>query len=57
MQQFEDIPTQMYAVITTGNGGYDKLDYRLVATPVPAAGEVLVRVEGGVSRKPVPRWQ
>ena len=34
----------MHAVVTTGNGGYDKLDYRLVPTPVPAAGEVLVRV-------------
>ena len=38
------IPTQMHAVVTTGNGGYDKLDYRLVPTPVPAAGAVLVRV-------------
>ena len=41
---FEDIPAQMHAVVTTGNGGYDRLDYRLVPTPVPAAGEVLVRV-------------
>ena len=38
------IPTQMHAVVTTGNGGYDKLDYRLVSTPVPAEGEVLVKV-------------
>ena len=38
------IPNQMHAVVTTGNGGYDKLDYRLMPTPVPAAGEVLVRV-------------
>jgi len=38
------VPLQMYAVVTTGNGGYDRLDYRLVPTPVPAAGEVLVRV-------------
>jgi hypothetical protein len=38
------IPIQMRAVVTTGNGGYDKLDYRLMPTPVPAAGEVLVRV-------------
>ena len=34
----------MHAVVTTGNGGYDRLDYRMVPTPVPAAGEVLVRV-------------
>ena len=34
------IPTQMRAVVTTGNGGYDKLDYRVVPTPVPVAGEV-----------------
>ena len=34
----------MHAVVTTGNGGYDRLDYRLVPTPAPAAGEVLVRV-------------
>ena len=34
----------MHAVVTTGNGGYDRLDYRTVPTPVPAAGEVLVRV-------------
>ena len=25
---FEDIPAEMWAVVTTGNGGYDKLDYR-----------------------------
>ncbi len=34
----------MMAVVTTGNGGYDKLDYRAVPVPVPEAGEVLVRV-------------
>ena len=34
----------MHAVATTGNGGYDRLDYRLVPTPVPSEGEVLVRV-------------
>ena len=41
---FEGIPAQMHAVVTTGNGGYDRLDYRLVPTPVPSEGEVLVRV-------------
>ncbi|MBY8975118.1 alcohol dehydrogenase family protein [Rhodobacteraceae bacterium NNCM2] len=34
----------MMAVVTTGNGGYDKLDYREVPVPVPAEGEVLLRV-------------
>ena len=24
----------MHAVVTTGNGGYDRLDHRLVPTPV-----------------------
>ena len=41
---FEHIPAEMWAVVTTGNGGYDKLDYRQVPVPVPGAGEVLVRV-------------
>ena len=34
----------MKAVVTTGNGGYDKLDYRDVPMPVPAEGEVLLKV-------------
>lgn len=34
----------MMAVETTGNGGYDKLAYREVPTPVPEQGEVLIRV-------------
>ncbi len=34
----------MMAVVTTGNGGYDKLDYRAVPLPAPAPGEVLIRV-------------
>ncbi len=34
----------MMAVITTGNGGYDKLVYREVPIPVPAPGEVLLQV-------------
>lgn len=36
-------PTMM-AVVTTGNGGYDTLDYRAVPRPVPGAGEVLLKV-------------
>ncbi|MDJ0779975.1 MAG: alcohol dehydrogenase family protein [Gammaproteobacteria bacterium] len=34
----------MKAVVTTGNGGFDKLDYRDVPLPEPAAGELLLRV-------------
>jgi NADPH:quinone reductase-like Zn-dependent oxidoreductase len=34
----------MKAVVTTGNGGFDKLEYRDVPVPVPAAGEVLLQV-------------
>ncbi len=39
-----DIPKTMMAVVTTGNGGYDKLDYCEVPTPQPGPGEVLLRV-------------
>jgi len=39
----DDTPT-MKAVLTTGNGGYDKLEYRDVPIPKPAQGEVLVQV-------------
>ncbi len=35
---------RMMAVVTTGNGGLDRLDYRAVPRPVPAEGEVLLRV-------------
>lgn len=35
---------KMIAVVTTGNGGYDKLDYCEVDKPVPSENEVLVRV-------------
>ena len=34
----------MWAVVTTGNGDYDRLDYRRVAVPRPRPGEVLLRV-------------
>jgi NADPH:quinone reductase-like Zn-dependent oxidoreductase len=37
-----DIP--MKAIVTTGNGGYEKLEYKDVAIPTPAPGEVLVQV-------------
>ena len=38
------IPDTMMAVVTTGTGGYDKLDYREVPVPRPGAGELLLRV-------------
>jgi NADPH:quinone reductase-like Zn-dependent oxidoreductase len=34
----------MKAVVTTGNGDYDKLDYRDVPVPVAGPGEVLLKV-------------
>ncbi len=34
----------MMAIVTTGNGGYEKLEYREVPIPVPDPGEVLLRV-------------
>jgi NADPH:quinone reductase-like Zn-dependent oxidoreductase len=34
----------MWAVVTTGNGGYEKLAYRQVPRPVPRRGEVLLQV-------------
>jgi len=39
------VPARMRAMQTTGHGGFDRLQYRDgVATPEPAAGEVLIRV-------------
>ncbi|MEX2476732.1 zinc-binding dehydrogenase [Marinobacter sp.] len=38
------IPTTMKAMVLTGHGDIDQLDYRDVTTPKPAAGEVLVQV-------------
>ena len=32
------------AVVTTGNGGYDRLEYKSISIPVPASDEVLLRV-------------
>jgi NADPH:quinone reductase-like Zn-dependent oxidoreductase len=39
-----DCTTTMKAVVTTGNGGYDKLEYRDVPIPVPGPREVLLKV-------------
>lgn len=35
----------MKAVVTSGAGGYERLEYRDVPRPIPASGEVLVQVE------------
>ncbi|WP_306131888.1 alcohol dehydrogenase family protein [Roseivivax marinus] len=40
----QELPETMKAVVTTGVGGYDKLDYRDVPVPEPERGEVLLRV-------------
>jgi len=40
----EGAAATMMAVVTTGNGGLDKLDYREVPVPKPAPGEVLLQV-------------
>ena len=40
----QNLPTDMMAVVTTGNGGYDKLEYRKVPVPQISKGEVLLRV-------------
>ncbi len=40
----DDRAKTMMAVVTTGNGGYDKLEYRAVPVPEPGPGEVLLRV-------------
>lgn len=44
--RFELKPGQqkMKAVVTTGNGDYDRLDYRDVPVPEPRAGELLLKV-------------
>ena len=34
----------MKAVLTTGNGGYEKLDYTDVPVPVPGPDDVLLKV-------------
>lgn len=45
MTRFTPIPDTMSAVLLTGHGGLDKLDYRTdVPTPTPGPDEVLIRV-------------
>jgi NADPH:quinone reductase-like Zn-dependent oxidoreductase len=38
------IPSTMMSVVTTGNGGYDKLEYKRVPLPQLRTGEVLLKV-------------
>ena len=39
------IPATMRAVLLTGNGGFDKLEWRSdVPVPVPGPGEVLIKI-------------
>ena len=40
----QTIPKTMFAIVTTGNGGYDKLEAQTVPVPTPEQGEVLLRV-------------
>ena len=42
--QFENAEKSMKAVVTTGNGGYDKLQYCDVPVPTLGPGEVLLQV-------------
>lgn len=42
----KDGDSTMMAVVTTGNGGYEKLHYRAVPVPSLGPGEVLLRVLG-----------
>ena len=44
MKNERHIPEYMNAVVTTGNGGYEKLLYKKVKTPIPNDDEVLVKV-------------
>ncbi|WP_300516418.1 alcohol dehydrogenase family protein [Aliiroseovarius sp.] len=39
-----NLPDTMFAIVTTGNGGYDRLEPRRVPLPRPGPGEVLLRV-------------
>jgi NADPH:quinone reductase-like Zn-dependent oxidoreductase len=42
--RFENVPKSMKAVVTTGHGGHDKLQYCDVPVPIPGPGEVLLQV-------------
>jgi NADPH:quinone reductase-like Zn-dependent oxidoreductase len=38
------LESRMMAVVTTGAGGYDRLEYKSIPTPEPGLGEVLISV-------------
>jgi len=38
------LESKMMAVVTTGAGGYDRLEYKSIPTPEPGLGEVLISV-------------
>ena len=40
----QQLPGLMKAVMLTGHGGFDRLEFRDVPVPTPAHGEVLIRV-------------
>ena len=41
----KDLPKTMHAVVLTGHGGFDKMEYRNdVPVPLPKNNEVLIRV-------------
>ena len=44
MSQNFYIPNHMTAIVTTGNGGFDKLSHKIVKTPTINKNEVLVKV-------------
>ena len=37
-------PVRMWGVVTTGNGGYDRLEYRYLSKPAAKLGKTLIRV-------------
>ena len=43
MSESFNIPDEMDAIVTTGNGGFDKLSHRKVKTPVINKNEVLLK--------------
>ena len=59
------IPNTMKAMVLTGHGDVDKLEYKDVPVPAPGAGQVLVQVtataknntdrRGRISDAPTPR--
>ena len=46
MTAMQSVPATMKAIVLTGHGGLDKLEYRDVPVPRPGPGEVLIEVHG-----------